>query len=182
MRNEMITKIFKGNKIGFKVIDGIVYANANKMAEAFGGSVALDHWKRSENTKRYITALENSANFTELKLMKIKEGRTGGTWIHEKLVLNFARYLDVNFELWCDEVISSLIREGKIEIDPKEALKKKRADIMEMNAKARHAKQLTGLIKTTKSNDLKEYLICLTANYLLGEDVVPLPAKQGTLF
>lgn len=29
----------------------------------------------------------------------------GGTWIHQRLILNLARWLDVEFEIWCDEVL-----------------------------------------------------------------------------
>ena len=119
--NEIMVKEYLGNSIQFKMVDGHIYANANKMAEAFGGSQKLADWKRSENTKRYIEALNKN------KLWKnsivSEEGRNGGTWIHEKLILNFARYLNVEFELWCDEQIATLLREGKVEIKPKKTSK-----------------------------------------------------------
>lgn len=121
--NELAVREYLGNKIEFKMIDGNVYANANQMANGFGGSDKLKNWKNSPNTKRYIEALEKSLgkNYpTELILVnqggKAKEQ---GTWIHEKLILNFARYLNVEFELWCDEQIATLLREGKVELQPK---------------------------------------------------------------
>lgn len=121
--NELAVREYLGNKIEFKMIDGNVYANANQMANGFGGSDKLKNWKNSPNTKRYIEALEKSLgkNYpTELILVnqggKAKEQ---GTWIHEKLILNFARYLNVEFELWCDEQIAILLREGKVELQPK---------------------------------------------------------------
>lgn len=121
--NELTIREYLGNKIEFKMIDGNVYTNANQMANGFGGSDKLKNWKSSPNTKRYIEALEKSLgkNYpTELILVnqggKAKEQ---GTWIHEKLILNFARYLNVEFELWCDEQIATLLREGKVELQPK---------------------------------------------------------------
>lgn len=121
--NELAVREYLGNKIEFKTIEGYVYANANQMANGFGGSDKLKNWKNSPNTKRYIEALEKSLgkNYpTELILVnqggKAKEQ---GTWIHEKLILNFARYLNVEFELWCDEQIAILLREGKVELQPK---------------------------------------------------------------
>lgn len=121
--NELTIREYLGNKIEFKMIEGYVYANANQMANGFGGSDKLKNWKNSPNTKRYIEALEKSLgkNYpTELILVnqggKAKEQ---GTWIHEKLILNFARYLNVEFELWCDEQIATLLREGKVELQPK---------------------------------------------------------------
>ena len=117
--DKLIIKEYLGNAIQFKMVDGHVYANANKMAEGFGGSDKLKNWKNSPNTQRYIEALENSMKnkLGRFYLVKSEEGRNGGTWIHEKLILNFARYLNVEFELWCDEQITTLLREGKVEIN-----------------------------------------------------------------
>ena len=120
----LVVKEYLGNNIQFKMVDGRVYANANKMAEVFGGSQKLKDWKRSENTKRYIEALEKvmGKNSTS-QLILAQKGNSRefeqGTWIHEKLILNFARYLNVEFELWCDEQIATLLREGKVEVKQK---------------------------------------------------------------
>ncbi|MDX7985997.1 DNA-binding protein [Xenorhabdus sp. 12] len=43
-------------------------------------------------------------------LVKVKSGPTGGTWLHPKLAVRFARWLSVDFEIWCDEQIDVLIR------------------------------------------------------------------------
>lgn len=122
--NNLIVKEYLGNKIEFKMIDGHVYANANQMANGFGGSPKLRDWKASNNTKRYIEALEKSLEkFSPTELIIVNQAgkaKEQGTWIHEKLVLNFARYLNVEFELWCDEQIATLLREGKVELKPKQ--------------------------------------------------------------
>lgn len=34
----------------------------------------------------------------------------GGTWLHPKLGIAFARWLDPFFALWCDEQIESILR------------------------------------------------------------------------
>lgn len=120
----LVVREYLGSSIQFKMVEGHVYANANKMAEAFGGSQKLKDWKRSENTKRYIEALEKvmGKNSTS-QLILTQKGNSRefeqGTWIHEKLILNFARYLNVEFELWCDEQIATLLREGKVEVKQK---------------------------------------------------------------
>lgn len=118
-----IIKNYSGNKIEFKIIEREVYANANHMANGFGGSKKLENWKNSPNTKRYIEALERSLKNGERDLIIVHQGGVAneqGTWIHEKLILNFARYLNVEFELWCDEQIATLLREGKVELQPKQ--------------------------------------------------------------
>ena len=120
--NELTVREYLGNRIEFKMVDGHVYANANQMANGFGGSPKLRDWKASNNTKKYIEALEKSLEkFSPTELIIVNQGgkaKEQGTWIHEKLVLNFARYLNVEFELWCDEQIATLLREGKVELQP----------------------------------------------------------------
>ncbi|WP_306583942.1 phage antirepressor KilAC domain-containing protein [Fusobacterium ulcerans] len=120
--NELVIKEYLGNNIEFKMIGGHVYANANKMAEAFGGSKKLENWKASSNTQRYIEILREIPKFQGIELIQSERGTNGGTWIHEKLILNFARYLNVEFELWCDEQIETLIREGEITLTSKDKL------------------------------------------------------------
>ena len=113
-----IVKVFEGKEIMFKMVDGEVYAKANSMCD----SVKLDNWKRSANTKRYIEALKNKASNNSVKITEFiisEEGVKGGSWIHEKLILNLARFVSVDFELWCDEIITELIREGEVSMKPK---------------------------------------------------------------
>lgn len=182
--NKIIKKEYLGNTINFKMIDGHVYADANKMAEGFGGSQKLADWKRSDSTKKYITALEKALwknSITELIIVK-QGGKADeqGTWIHEKLILNFARYLNVEFELWCDEQIATLLREGKVEIKKSisDESKKKRLEIMEKNANVRMSKQFTKLAELTKDLRYKEVLISLGTNVMTKEDVLPLPRLE----
>lgn len=178
--NQLIIKDYMGSNIEFKVVDGCVYANANRMAEAFGGSKKLADWKRSENTKRYIEALEKHM---ENSHMLIKSEKTnieygGGTWIHEKLILNFARYLNVEFELWCDEQIATLLREGNVSVKKVTDIQNKRLEIMEMNAKTRAAKQLTKLAEMAKTEKMKEIAISLGVNLIVGKNAIPLPVAE----
>ncbi len=39
-------------------------------------------------------------------------GVNAGTWINEKLILKLAQWLDIDFEIWCDERIAELIKKG----------------------------------------------------------------------
>ena len=42
--------------------------------------------------------------------IKTKSGRYGGgTWLHPKLAVPFARWCDVDFSIWCDEQIAELL-------------------------------------------------------------------------
>ena len=102
-KKESVIQKIQNKDFELKLIDNEVYANANSMTNG----ETLDHWKRSPNTKRYIKALNNFGNCAEL--IKSTEGRNGGTWIHEKLILSLARYISVEFGIWCDTKIAEFI-------------------------------------------------------------------------
>jgi hypothetical protein len=107
---------YKGSPIQFEEVDGKLMANATLMCAAFGKKPA--DWQRSETAKRYIEAVMGNSLIAEDELVIAKRGGSDfqGTWIHEKLILNLARWLNVDFELWCDDRIAELLRTGKTSI------------------------------------------------------------------
>ncbi|ENS8253024.1 KilA-N domain-containing protein [Neisseria gonorrhoeae] len=75
----------------------------------------------NERTQEYITALNerlfnpetrNRAT-AENQLVIIKKGgndkKSQGTWLHPKLAVDFARWLNPKFAVWCDEQIETLL-------------------------------------------------------------------------
>ena len=109
---------YEGSPIEFEVIDGKVFANATAMFKA--GNTRLDNWKNSSNTYRYAKGVSQKLGIAENQLLVIRHGglEPQGTWIHECLILNAARYISVEFELWCDEKLSELLRTGKTQLAP----------------------------------------------------------------
>lgn len=97
---------FEGELMQF---NGDGWFNATAASKKFGRR--LDHWFSNAETKEYIEKLttRNSGEF-----IKTKEGRNGGTWLHPKLAVVFARWLSVDFAIWCDEQIDGIIH-GKPE-------------------------------------------------------------------
>ena len=117
---ELIIKEYLGNGISFKVINGEVYANATEMAKAFPKK-NLSTWINSNSTNEYVAELCSESNRNKDFYIDIVKGGVAhnqGTWIHEKLVLDLARWLNVKFRVWADEQITTLIREGKVELKP----------------------------------------------------------------
>jgi len=110
--NNLIVKEYLGNNIEFKIIKGEVYANATSMCKVFGKEIR--RWNALDSTKNYIKALTEKVS-TELVIVN-QGGVEQGTWIHERLVIKLAEWLDINFEIWCDEQIATLIRNGRVEI------------------------------------------------------------------
>jgi hypothetical protein len=78
------------------------------VAERYGRRV--DVWLKTQETKEYITALCEISNTTEKGYLKTKRGNNGGTWLHPRLAVAFARWLDPRFGIWCDTQIDTLIR------------------------------------------------------------------------
>lgn len=102
---------YKGTPIEFEVIEGQVFANATEMCQAFGKRPVK--WLELESTKRYIEAIK--AKSEKRTLVETRQGGTNaGTWIHEKLIIKLAQWLDVDFEIWCDEKVAQIISTGTV--------------------------------------------------------------------
>ncbi|MFW1734224.1 MULTISPECIES: KilA-N domain-containing protein [unclassified Acinetobacter] len=92
--------------------------NATEAAKQF--KKRANDWINLAETKSYIQALCEYMGISEPKsLIKTKRGgstvtsqngNAQGTWLHPKLAVPFARWLDSRFGVWCDLQIDNLIR------------------------------------------------------------------------
>ena len=96
---------FQGAAISF---DERGWFNATVAAAKFGRRV--DHWLKTRETKGYIAALCEISNTPKKGYLRTRRGNEGGTWLHPKLAVVFARWLDVRFAVWCDEQIDTILR------------------------------------------------------------------------
>ena len=90
---------------------GEAWFNATEAAAKFGKKPIT--WLNLKSTKAYLIAFEQKN--TDLKVsksipLKIIKGNLGGTWMHPRLGIVFARWLDVRFAVWCDEQIYNLLK------------------------------------------------------------------------
>ena len=93
------------------------YLNATQIATHFG-KLPKDYLK-TEQTQQYISALAESLSertkilTDENQIVIVKKGNsknfTQGTWLHPKLAIHFARWLNPKFAVWCDEQIEALL-------------------------------------------------------------------------
>lgn len=176
--NQLIIKDYMGSNIEFKVVEGHVYANATSMCKAFEKQPS--DWLKIKSTQEYIDELNRSEDFPNGLVKVVQGGKANeqGTWIHEKLILDLARWLNVKFRVWCDEQIATLLREGNVSIKKVTDIQNKRLEIMEMNAKTRAAKQLTKLAEMAKTEKMKEIAISLGVNLIVGKNAIPLPVAE----
>lgn len=68
-------------------------------------------WLKQDETKLYLAALADALNCDPESLLETRRGRyQSGTWLHPKLAVSFARWLDLKFAVWCDLHIDALLR------------------------------------------------------------------------
>ncbi|MCD7978987.1 MAG: KilA-N domain-containing protein, partial [Fusobacterium sp.] len=151
-----------------------VYANATSMCKAFEKQPS--DWLKIKSTQEYIDELNRSEDFPN-GLVKVVQGGNDkskqGTWIHEKLILDLARWLNVKFRVWCDEQIATLLREGEVKIKPASETQIKNLEIRERYSKVKMAEALKSLIPYAYSERYKEILIAESAKVLTGKEILP---------
>ena len=102
-KNAIIPRTYEHHTICY-TSDG--WFNATEAAAKFG-KVPYE-WQRLPETVAYISGLERK--YGKIPYLKTKRGSGGGTWLHPKLAVMFARWLDIDFAIWCDEQIDEIIR------------------------------------------------------------------------
>jgi hypothetical protein len=99
--------------------DGFI--NATAIAKQFGKTT--EHYLRTDGTKSYIATLQKYLFSAEKpitlkrvnkvnQLVIVKSGAPetgGGTWLHPKLTIHFARWLSADFAIWCDLQIEKIL-------------------------------------------------------------------------
>ena len=108
---ETLSKVFsyQGNAITFSK-GYAVMVNATEMAKPFEKSAT--HWLRNQSTKEFITTYAELRNCKSADLVKVTHGDNGGTWMHEDVALEFARWLSPAFAIWCNDRIKELLTTG----------------------------------------------------------------------
>lgn len=107
MTSNTILKPYDGLNIPF-TSEG--YLNATVVAAHFGKRP--NDWLALPETKDYLNQLPDFLVIDKNQLVISKRGAStngGGTWLHRKLAIPFARWCDVRFSIWCDQQIESIL-------------------------------------------------------------------------
>jgi hypothetical protein len=89
------------------------------------GNKKVNDWLRLDSTNAYIQALSRTTGIIANDLTSVKAGSPvngGGTWIHPKLTLELARWISVEFAIWCDTHLMELLTTGKTELKQNEVI------------------------------------------------------------
>lgn len=105
--NALTTFSYAGSKITFANESG-VRVNATQMAKPFGKRPV--DWLKHQTSQDFIAALSEVRKITSADLVRVIKGGNGeqGTWMHEDVALEFARWLSPKFAIWCNDRIKEL--------------------------------------------------------------------------
>lgn len=103
---------YNGGNVTFKTEDGVVYVNATEMSKQFGKRPSK--WLELPSAKEFLSTLQTIRKSDSL--VKTIEGKNGGTWMHEDVAIEFARWLSPAFSIWCNDKIKELLTTGRTEI------------------------------------------------------------------
>lgn len=82
-----------GITIGQRQIDG--YVNATAMCSASGKK--LTHYLENQTTQAFLQALSLNVGIPTFKLVEVKKGRYGGTWVHPQVAINLGQWCSPEF-------------------------------------------------------------------------------------
>lgn len=107
---------YNGSPITFQKGDNVM-VNATQMAKSFGKEPKF--WLMNQSTTDYLNELSKVRNLTLTDLVQVtKGGNNPGTWMHEDVALEFARWLSPAFAIWCNDRIKELVQYGMTAMQP----------------------------------------------------------------
>lgn len=114
-KSESVVFHYHGKPVTFSKGENIMI-NATEMAKPFGKTTK--DWLRTLASKNFINTLSDVRQICLTELVTIKQGGNGeqGTWMHEDVALEFARWLSPQFAIWCNDHIRTLLTKGTTSI------------------------------------------------------------------
>lgn len=99
---------FNGNKITFRYEGDSLMVNATQMAKLYNKRPC--DWLRCKSVQKLIDELSGIYKIPKFELVWTVVGGNGeqGTWMHERLAISFARWLSLDFSIWCDSRIKEM--------------------------------------------------------------------------
>ena len=103
-------ELYEGFPITFQNKNGKMMVNATQMAKVFGHGKEPKYWLATQAAKDFINALSEAIFLASSDLQQVTYGDGGGTWFHEDVALEYARWLSPKFAIWCNDHIMRDIR------------------------------------------------------------------------
>jgi hypothetical protein len=101
--------------------EGGIMVNATEMAKPFEKQPI--EWLRNQQSKEFLEELSVLRICSTESLVQVKKGGANqGTWMHEDVAMEFARWLSPRFGIWCNDRIKELLTKGQVELNPAQAV------------------------------------------------------------
>jgi phage antirepressor YoqD-like protein len=181
--------VYGNQSITFKKADGSLMVNATEMARPFGKQPI--EWLRYKQCEEYLDALSKLRNHSLDNLVKItKGGNNPGTWMHEDVALEFARWLSPKFAIWCNDKVKELLQHGFTASEQTiEHMLENPDVIIQMATKLKEEREAR--LQAEKERDLNNKKAAFTDRIIASEDkvdigqaakILELPYGRNTLF
>ena len=107
------TFIYEGSPVTFQIGEATM-VNATEMAKPFGKRPGK--WLELPSTQEFLATLSEVRKSDITQLVTTAKGNSSlfeqGTWFHEDVALEFARWLSPQFAIWCNDRIKELLKHG----------------------------------------------------------------------
>lgn len=114
--NTSVVYDYKGSQISFMSGENVM-VNATQMAKPFEKR-PID-WLQNQSSIEYLNELSKVRKSTLADLVQVtKGGNNPGTWMHEDVAMEFARWLSPAFAIWCNDRIKELLQYGMTATQP----------------------------------------------------------------
>lgn len=90
------------------------YVNLNDLAQPFGKRI--DNWMRLKQTTSLLREFSQDPCYGSLPPIKSAEGRSGGTWAHPDIAIQFAQWCSPGFALWVSRQVRHLMTYGEVNL------------------------------------------------------------------
>lgn len=103
---------YEGSSVTFFKGENVM-VNATQMAKAFNKQ-AID-WLKTQSAKDFVATYSELKNISSADLVRVTKGgapKLQGTWMHQDVALEFARWLSPKFAIWCNDRIKELMMNG----------------------------------------------------------------------
>lgn len=107
---------YNGTPVTFLSGKGDVMVNATEMASAFNKQPS--DWIRLKSTNEFLNVLEGRRGIPRGGMIRVvNDGLNNGTWLHEDVAIEFARWLSPDFAIWCNDRMKELLTHGFTTLD-----------------------------------------------------------------
>ena len=114
MTTQLINRDFHGATIRQRNSDG--YLSATDMCKATGK--LFKDYRRLKTTQEYLDAFSLKRRIPPFKIIEVKSGRYGGSWIHPIAAIHLAIWCSPEFSVMVSDWVFELLTKGSVSLDP----------------------------------------------------------------